>query len=644
MKDFFGQQEQARRNTTRLVLLFVSAVILIILAVYVAVTGGMILTQLFVAQQTGWLVREFWDGERFAWVVGMTITVVAAGSLYRTHQLRQGGGAAVAEMLGATLMPSASDDPLLRRLSNVVEEMAIASGLPVPPVYILQQSGINAFAAGFGRSDAIIAVTTGAIEMLNRDELQGVIAHEFSHILNGDTQLKMRLMGLLFGITLISDAGILLMTARHSSRHHSRDRGSHPAVIVVGFLIFLVGTIGAVFADMIKRAVSRQREFLADAAAVQFTRNPAGIAGALKVIGGYKGGSRINHAATQQTSHFFFGNAVKSWEGKDWWATHPPLAERISRLDPSFKGSFEHIDGASRSAMIMHEAVAALAGESVSKPTVAIDVGRVIAAIGQPDDDSLQQGIKLLQRIPEHLRRFAHDPFTARAIVYGLLLDADKGVRSRQLKLLEEKADAGVLRELLDIQPMIASLAAELRIPLLELLMPALKSLSKAQYRQFRECAAMLIKADKQLSLFEYMLHRMLVRHLQPAFAKVKPESVHFDVAAEIAEEAALIISMLIGYGNHSRPEAVFTRAMGHLLAWQVAVGLSYDLSDLTMLDRALSKAARATPEIKKRLIQACVEVVMADGQVAVNEFELLRAVCDALDCPMPQLSLEAAA
>jgi len=637
MKDFFGQQEQARRNTTLLVTLFVCAVILIVLAVYLAVTVGLFFAQMF-ASGGEFLVRDFWDSERFLWVVAVTVLIVAGGSLYRTYQLKQGGGAAVAEMLGASRVASATDDPLLRRLSNVVEEMAIAAGVPVPPLYLLPQPGINAFAAGFGRPDAVIAVTSGAIELLSRDQLQGVIAHEFSHILNGDTRLKMRLMGLLFGITLISDAGIVMMTARHSAHHHSRERGSHPAIIVIGFLIFLVGTIGAVFADMIKRAVSRQREFLADAAAVQFTRNPEGIAGALKVIGGYKGGSSINHAATQQTSHLFFGNAVKSWESKDWWATHPPLAERIKRLDPSFSGIFEQVNSASRSSMVMQEALSALAGEPVAAQQQ-ISVSRVMQSIGQPDAEALEQSGLLLQRLPDRLHRFAHDPFTARAIVYGLLLDPDKSIRSLQLKALEKMADATVMRELLDLQAEVLMLDVALRIPLLELLMPALKSLSKAQYKTFRVCTAALIKADGEVSVFEYMLHRMLVRHLHPAFANVKPVSIHFDVAAEIDQEIACIISTVIGQGEHSDPEMVFQDAISQIFAWQLNLKASEKACDLTALDQALSKVEKASPEIKRRLVQACVTVVLADGEVRSSEFELLRAICDAVGVSMPQMN-----
>ena len=644
MRDFFGQQEQARRNTTRLVLLFICAVTVIVLAVYVAVTAGLFITQMFIAQQNGWLVREFWDVERFLWVITVTVIIVMAGSLFRTYQLRQGGGAAVAEMLGAKRLPASSDDPLLRRLLNVVEEMAIASGVPVPPVYLMQQSGINAFAAGFGTSDAVIAVTNGAVELLSRDELQGVIAHEFSHVLNGDTRLKMSLMGLLFGITLISDAGIMLMTARNSSRHYGRGRGTHPAVIVVGFLIFLVGTIGAVFADMIKRAVSRQREFLADAAAVQFTRNPAGIAGALKVIGGYKAGSRVDHAASQQASHFFFGNAVKSWENRDWWATHPPLAERISRLEPGFKGEFKPIDSASRSAFVMHEAMSAFAGSEGMPAGLTAGVDAVMASIGNPGGSELQQAQNLLARMPNRLAGFAHDPFTARATMYALLLDCSAKIRMIQLELLQQEADANVFREMLEIQPIVAKLEPELHLPLLEMVLPALKSLSVEQFNTFRSCIHTLIRADKKIGLFEYMLQRMLLRHLYPAFLKSKPMKVHFDAAGEIADDVAEIITILIGNGSHVEPEKVFEAAMRTFIEEGRMPTMSMPRSNpLSMLDSALRKAERASPDIKRKLLKACVFTVLADGKTAVPEIELLRTIADALDAPMPQIRLVSA-
>ncbi|PIW47880.1 MAG: peptidase M48 [Zetaproteobacteria bacterium CG12_big_fil_rev_8_21_14_0_65_54_13] len=637
MVDFFGQQEQARRQTKRLVILFSIAVLIIIMAVYLAVTAGLFLAQFFQGQQWFFSVQSLWNPVLFAWVVGLTLLLVGGGSFYRLYQLRQGGGRVVAQMLGGSRIASANSDPLLRRLLNVVEEMAVAAGLPVPPVYMLEQAGINAFAAGFSPADAVIAVTRGAVDLLNRDELQGVIAHEFSHILNGDTRLKMRLLGMLFGITLISDAGILMLSSRHTLSYSSRERGTHPALLAIGFLLFLVGTTGAVFADLIKRAVSRQREFLADAAAVQFTRNPTGIANALKLIGGYKDGSRVTHPAVQQTSHFFFGNAIKGGQS-DWWATHPPLIERIRRLDPRFNGQFAPLDVAWRSAGNREEAVTALAGSSVRSQPVErrYQSADAVASVGRMDAASAQGALALL---PERLRRFARDPYTARAIVYALLLDADAGMRTHQLDRLREKADAAVFRELLDIQPLIAGLADQLRIPLLELLLPALKELSAAQYPRFKDNVELLIRANQQVSMFEYMLHRMLLKHLAPAFQAVKPVANRQLSNEAVLVDLAVVVAMLVRLGKHVQPAQVYRHAMGQFgEQHELPVMPRSDACSMARLDTALNHLQNAAPLIQQKVITACSEAIVADGRVDAHEREMLRTVCDALGCPMPPL------
>ncbi len=642
--DFFGQQEQARKHTTWLVLIFSAAVVAIILAVYLAVVGGLFFAQFFQGQQSFFRVDTLWDPQLFVWTTSIALLMIGSGSLYRTLQLKKGGGAAVAELLGGERVPSATSDPLVRRMLNITEEMAIASGVPVPPVYLLQQSGINAFAAGFSSSDAVIAVTRGALELLNRDELQGVIAHEFSHILNGDTRLKMRLMGLLFGITLISDSGILLMTSRHSVRYSvgRRERGVHPALLIIGMLLFLVGTIGAVFADMIKRAVSRQREFLADAAAVQFTRNPHGIANALKVIGGYKEGSRIQHAGVDQASHFFFGNARKSWRSKDWWATHPPLTERIRRIDPSFRGEIPKIKTQVVSSRVYNEAASAFdAGTGAQAEHLKASVDQIMRGVGSPAPMHLAEARRLLKKIPSRVKDFAHDPYTARAAVYVLLLDADAKARAMQLKALEQAADPDVYREVLEIQPEMQHLDAELLLPLLEMLLPTLKTLSRPQYLTFRKAVQAVIKSDGKVSIFEYMLHRMLMRHLKPAFATIRPLPVKYNQVQEVSEDCACVLVCLLAYGAHADRAGVLAKAAEHL---GIELDPPADFScKLGRLDVSLKRLELAAPEVKKRLLTAAVHCVLADGRLAIEEVELMRAIADALDSPMPPLAMQAA-
>ena len=218
--------------------------------------------------------------------------------------------------------------------------MAIASGTPTPPVYMMQEEpGINAFAAGFTPSDAVVGVTRGCVGQLSRDELQGVIGHEFSHILNGDMRLNIRLMGVLFGILVVGLIGsILLRSSLYGSALQSRSsRGNSTQVLlIIGGVLMLVGFIGTLVGNLIKASVSRQREFLADASAVQFTRNPSGIAGALKKIGGFEAGSEMMNPHAPESSHMFFGRAVSSGFNS-LFATHPPLEERIARLDSSWQ-------------------------------------------------------------------------------------------------------------------------------------------------------------------------------------------------------------------------------------------------------------------------------------------------------------------
>src|SRR5471032_3060906 len=282
---------------------------------------------------------DLWNPQIFLAVALGTIAIILIGSSYKTMALAA-GGSAVSEMMGGRLVKPNSTDPDERKLLNVVEEMAIASGVPVPQVYVMDdEDGINAFAAGHKPGDATVTVTRGCMKILSRDELQGVIVHEFSHILNGDMRLNLRLMGTIFGILCLAIIGrILLQTARGGGR----SRGQNPLPIL-GLALLIIGYIGVFFGRLIQAAVSRQREFLADASSVQFTRNPNGITGALKKIGGLgENGSRLAHAHSEEVSHMFFSNGIsEAFIGL--LETHPPLPGRIRVFDPNFDGKFPYV-------------------------------------------------------------------------------------------------------------------------------------------------------------------------------------------------------------------------------------------------------------------------------------------------------------
>jgi len=329
--DFFEQQERARRATKLLVVHFAVAVACIVVAVYVSILA------IFHGADAGGQPGAdlvLWEPRLFAGAALATLTVVSAGSLYKTAVLAN-GGSAVAEALGGRILSPDTTDPDERKLLNVAEEMAIAAGVPVPKLYVLDASpGINAFAAGHSPEDAAIGVTRGCMTRLSRDELQGVLGHEFSHMLNGDMRLNLRLMGVVFGILCLSVIGRVLLRARGRGRG---GRGAAPWMLL-GVALVAIGSIGSFFGRLLQAAVSRQREFLADASAVQFTRNPAGLSGALQKIGGI--GSRVESAHAMEASHMFFGNGV----GRPLFgllATHPPLETRIRAIDPEWDGTYK---------------------------------------------------------------------------------------------------------------------------------------------------------------------------------------------------------------------------------------------------------------------------------------------------------------
>lgn len=360
--DFFERQDQARRSTRRLIAYFMLAVVLIVASIYIAVIA---IVYAFSVNRVLERPFQWWDPDMLLWVTGATVSVVVIGSLYKIFALSQ-GGEVVARWLGGRLIDSDTPKPQERRLLNVVEEMAIASGISVPSVFLLEEEkSINAFAAGFTPADAVIGVTSGTLQILSRDELQGVIAHEFSHILNGDMRLNIRLIGVLNGILMIAMIGYGILRGTRTS---SSKKNGGAAVLLFGAALLIIGYVGVFFGKLIKSAVSRQREFLADASAVQFTRNPDGIAGALKKIGGLAHGSRIANSKAEEASHLFFSNGmhgkaspflsmrnrtppVLTQSAFSFMATHPPLETRIKRIDPSFDGRFLSVHFPSKEAM-----------------------------------------------------------------------------------------------------------------------------------------------------------------------------------------------------------------------------------------------------------------------------------------------------
>jgi Zn-dependent protease with chaperone function len=638
--DFFARQDAARRQTSMLLFYFGLAVFLIIVAIYLAISFLFI----YYDGKTGQLdpaVRLF-DMQLFGGVATVTLLVVIGGSLYKIAILKA-GGSRVAEMLGGRLIQPNSADFFEKRMLNIVEEMSIASGIPVPPVYVMdKEKGINAFAAGFTPNDAVIGITAGTLETLSREELQGVIAHEYSHILNGDMWLDLRLVGFLHGILLIALIGRSILHGSSRSRGNKNSGGA----VIFGLILLILGFIGVLFGKLIKSAVSRQREFLADASAVQFTRNPFGLAGALKKIGGLAQGSLIEHNRAEEISHMFFGNGLKkSWVGP--FSTHPPLEERIFRLEPTFDGNFPKVikqkiptetKSPSTDADVLSKAQQVTAASVAALTILAARPQNITRTVGAPVREHMEAAKNLLRSLPAELHEAAHEPFGARAVIYGLLLDKDNEIRLNQLAKLKDTADPAVYEETEKLLPLLLSLEDAARLPLMDITLPALRTMSFEQFRKFEENVDSLVKADEKISLFEYSLQYVIVRRLEASFVKPHRRIKGIDSILDVAEEGAAILSLLANIGHDPvEAEKVFHHAVETFQ--QPADSFVYlprEQCRDVRLDKVLDRLAAVNPSVKQSLVAACFQSLIYDQQITVPEAELFRAIVYALDCPLP--------
>jgi Zn-dependent protease with chaperone function/uncharacterized tellurite resistance protein B-like protein len=625
--DFFQSQDVARRKTGRLVLLFVLAVV------------GVVVTVGFVAAIAVKVAGDSSDDMILPVVLAAgcaALVIIFLGTAFKTAQL-SAGGRVVAESLDGRLVNSSTIDPLERRLVNVVEEMSIASGVPTPPIYIMEnEAEINAFAAGFAPGDAVVGVTRGTMEQLTRDELQGVIAHEFSHIFNGDMRLNLRLMGLVHGILIIALTGSFLLrilgntrSSRSGSDSKKDGGGFVLALLILGVGLYVVGWIGVVFGRMIKAAVSRQREYLADASAVQFTRNPLGIAGALKRIGGY-GGSKLKTPNAEVASHMYFGDGI-GFLASSPFATHPPLADRILRLDPSFKG--EMIDEPPAVPPGVEEANHPEFLTAPKKRTTPIRTEEAIASIGDPQREHMTYATSIIASIPQPLREAAQVPFSARAVVVALLFAENHEGRPAAIDDWLSKADPKLAAEVSRLLPATLELPLEYRLPVLDLAFPALQQMSTEQRRAFKRDVDLIAAADQRITLFEYTVQRTLLRRL---LDEPKPIAATVNRLHYVTGSVARLLGALAYEGDRRSPGFAFDVGASRL-GQEITLPPPEECG-LEAVDHALEVLHSLSPKRKRRLLDGLAACIGADGKITVSEAELFRAVADALDCPVPPL------
>jgi Zn-dependent protease with chaperone function len=637
--DFFERERQVRAASRRLVVLFVLAVLGIAAIVNLAVIAATV--------SQGQATPQNLIGTSVL-TSGAVLLIIGGVSIVKTLTLRQGGGVKVAESLGGVPLPDMPTDPKLQRYRNVVEEIAIASSTPVPVLYYLpQEEGINAFAAGYTPADAAVCVTQGSLDRLNREELQGVIAHEFSHIVNGDMRLSLRLIGVLAGILALWVVGHMVLYAGRTMTllfGRSRDRvtgtlgAAGLGLLVLGFVVLVAGWLGVFFGRLIKAAFSRQREYLADASAVQYTRQTAGLTGALKKIGGLEAGSQLRSPKTENVSHMLFGEGKKA---SALYATHPPLIKRIQVLEPDFtpsnldelrnRWSAQPPDG------LEEDSRMGFSGASVQQAAPRrLDAREYTAAVGNPTAASYEAGTRIRNAIPPRLADLAHNPATAVPLIYGLLFDRNQDIRQVQYGIVARYHGKQVADESWRYGAELVNLDPSLRLPLASIAFPPLRGRPEAETRLMTSVLRELIHAEDQVHIFEYCLGTLVFVGLHETLTSGSPWNGRRQNLASAQNAICCLIALLAQTAN-SDPSAAAA-------AFQAGIAVAYPQARIPMLPvTGVLALEQVWPVIdglegndKATLISAVVTTVTADRVVTEEESELLRTVCGVLHCPVP--------
>jgi Zn-dependent protease with chaperone function len=652
---FFEHQDAARRNTRVLVLLYLLALLGVVIAVDLVVAGIYVwgVQELGLARDAGLLASmRAVPAAVFLWGALGTLAVILAASLVHMAKLAD-GGEAVARMIGARAVAPGTRDPLERRLLNVVDEMAIASGVRVPKAYVMDaEQGINAFAAGRDPSSAVVALTRGALETLNRDELQGVIGHEFSHILNGDMRLNLRMLGVLGGIVFIGAVGSFIMrNVGARNRGSSRDSRSG-GIFAIGLALFLIGYVGLFFARLIKAAVSRQREFLADASSVQFTRNPDGIAGALDQMRATARGTAVANRYAEDMSHMFFGQGITVWMS-GLFDTHPPLDERIRRVNPRFQA--DHYRTRRPAAVeapppaMTPETTAGLAGarpagraEGKRAADVARPWGRSadqsVALVGTLDSGKLDFARRLLRVLPADLRGRLESAEGASGALVALMLAGTDEVMEQQLAAVRSAGKSALADAARSIAPAVRGLGPEFHLALVDLALPAAKSAPTEAKRGLLAALEAVIYADRRLSMHEFVVLSLVRSQLAPAARPVAPR---YRSVAEVSVEALLVLSLVAHAGRRAgaqadeQVQAAFRAGAREMGLAGAAAGEAPGPDEATA---ALETLKGLGPLAKPVLMKGLFAAVSIDGSIRLMEAETMRLIGAVLDCPLPPL------
>lgn len=637
--NFFERQAQTRRLSRRLVMLFAIAVVAVVAAVDLVVFS--VLASLEPGSPGPMLPTLDWLRTHSGAVLLTTVSVlgvIGLASLYKASAL-SGGGGVVARSLGGVRVSADTKDPNERRLLNVVEEIAIASGVPMPEVYLLEQeSGINAFAAGHNPANSAVAVTRGALSTLTRSELQGVIAHEFAHILNGDMRLNVRLMGLLFGLLVIAIIARTVLRFAPRGRSSRKGGGAVAVIFLAAAAILAIGCIGLFFGRLIQAAVSRSRESLADASAVQFTRDPQGLRGALVKIGASSAGSRIVNPEGEEVAHMLFAPGMSRL-----FATHPPLIARLRAIDPRFdEREIEEARAKLIGATQQREREPAVAEQTTHVHDAVIDLPAAAPAgvamlVGNPGMAHMRAAREIREGLPQDIVAAGAHPASGRALLLALALDANTEARERQRRFIDTQLGAEALRAIDALQPSVDALEPEQRIPALLRTFPALRQFAREERMQLMSALNGMLQREGRASPGSYVLRKLAQVHLRD---EISPAARARELPlSAVQSDVQLLLCVLAHHGQADETAARRAYEMGaHHLYPRERPAYEAPVNWQAPLDAALSRLDRLAPLMKEQLVEAMVKTVVHDQQLTIGEAEFLRAVCATLHCPLPPL------
>jgi Zn-dependent protease with chaperone function len=645
--DFYAYQATARRQSRLFVLMFMAAVAAVVIALD-AVVCTVLAARSSATTSGGQYGDASVDPLQFAMrnpdtvlvVSVLIIGVIGLASLFKSAQLR-GGGAVVAQQLGGVRVERDTADPARKRLRNIIEEMAIASGVPVPEIYVLEQEpAINAFAAGHTPANACVTVTQGALDHLDRDELQGVIGHEFSHILNGDMRLNIQLMGAIFGLLVIAIIGRLVFNFAPRGGN-DRDRRGGIGWVGVGLAAMVLGYLGLLAGRMLQAAVSRQRERLADASAVQFTRNTTGLKGALLKIAALEEGSKFVAADAEQVAHMLFAPGLDRI-----FATHPPLLERIRELDPQFDPAElqrlieQGVPGPQGGGYATPAAAPAPARAALAVPGAssgfAADAGAIAGQVGRPQPANVDQAQLMREQIPPVLRDFSDTGAHARSMVLALLLSRDPAIRDAQAQRVAREYGNAELQVVSSAITAAGAIAPMLRLPALLQLFPTLRRLPLGERQRLNALVLELIHIDANIDVFEFCLAKLLESMLNDAAGNAAPYG-KLTLEGSAASVHVLFATLArCGSDDEQEIRAAYVAGIGGVLKSYPEYRTYDDWAQRT--GAALSELDQLQPPAKQQLIEGLVRTVAHDGRLKVEESELLRTTCALLHCPMPIL------